>query len=104
MNHTFKLYIPVFDNDGNRVPEAFKLVDRSTVDRFGGNTCYQARGSYRMEDGTIAHDEIIVCEVLTSDEGAEYFMKCLAEGVCQYANQESVLLSVDGVPQFIVTP
>jgi len=64
-----QLLLPLFDNDGQRLPEsAFRTVREELTTRFGGLTAYSrapATGLWQDEDdGSTTHDEIVVYEVM----------------------------------------
>ncbi len=64
-----QLLLPLFDNDGNRLPEStFLQVRAELTERFGGLTAYTrapASGLWQDEDtGETSLDDIVVYEVM----------------------------------------
>jgi len=71
-----QLLLPLFDNDGQRLPdESFRRVRTELTERFGGLTTYTrapAKGLWQDDDtGDTNEDEIVVYEVMveTVDRG-----------------------------------
>jgi crotonobetainyl-CoA:carnitine CoA-transferase CaiB-like acyl-CoA transferase len=67
--HLVQLLLPLFDNDGVRLPEdAFTRVRTELADRFGGLTAYTrapASGLWQDGDtGRTSRDDIVVYEVM----------------------------------------
>jgi hypothetical protein len=68
--HLVQLLLPLFDNDGRRLPEeSFTHVRAELTKRFGGLTAYTrapASGLWQDDDtGRTARDDIVVYEVMT---------------------------------------
>jgi hypothetical protein len=75
-----QLLLPLFDNDGQRVPEeAFHRVRSELTDRFGGLTAYTrapASGLWQDDDtGETSRDEIVVYEVMVEDLDREWWAR-----------------------------
>ncbi len=67
--HLVQLLLPLFDNDGKRLPETtFTRVRTELTDRFGGLTAYSrapASGLWQDDDtGSTQRDDIVVYEVM----------------------------------------
>lgn len=66
--HLIEIFLPMFDNSGNRFPKAaFDQVRAELIDRFGGVTAFlrsSAIGSWRDDSGDVHQDEIAVFEVM----------------------------------------
>jgi hypothetical protein len=67
-----QLLLPLFDNDGVRLPEdAFIRVRTELTDRFGGLTAYTrapASGLWQDDDtGRTSRDDIVVYEVMVAE-------------------------------------
>lgn len=68
--HLVQILLPVFDQNGNRLPEAeYGRVRGELTQKFGGLTAFTsapAEGVWRTE-GRTDRDEIIVIEVMTEE-------------------------------------
>lgn len=66
--HLIQLLLPLYRADGQALPtETFARVREELVDRFGGLTAYSrapAKGLWKEDRGQVAHDEIVVYEVM----------------------------------------
>lgn len=70
--HLVQLLLPLFDNDGRRLPEnTFRSVRDELTARFGGLTAYTrapASGLWQDDDdGSTTRDEIVVYEVMVDE-------------------------------------
>ena len=69
--HLVQLLLPLRDNAGNPFPrEAFFRVRAELTARHGGVTAYlrsPASGIWRDEQGGVAHDEVVMVEVMVPD-------------------------------------
>lgn len=74
--HLVQILLPLFDNDGVRLPETeFGRVREELTDRFGGLTAFTrapAEGLWRQE-GETARDDIVVLEVMTEHVEARWW-------------------------------
>lgn len=63
-----QLLLPLYDNEGRPLPRArFTEVAEELTARFGGVTAYlrsPARGVWRDDEGDVAHDDIVIHEVM----------------------------------------
>jgi hypothetical protein len=63
-----QLLLPLWSNSGERFPRhLFDQVSKELIDRFSGLTAHTqapASGLWEEEGGKIAHDEIIIYEVM----------------------------------------
>lgn len=72
--HLVQILLPLFDNEGERLPEdVYRRLREELMDRFGGLTAFSrapAEGLWAHESGT-ARDDIVVVEVMaeTLDRG-----------------------------------
>jgi hypothetical protein len=78
--HLVQLLLPLFDNDGQRLPEeSFTRVRAELTDRFGGLTAYTrapASGLWQDGDtGRTARDDIVVYEVMTGEIDREWWRR-----------------------------
>lgn len=68
--HLVQILLPLFDENGKRLPEAqYGRVREDLADRFGGLTAFTsapAEGLWKTE-GKTARDDIIVIEVMTQE-------------------------------------
>ena len=68
--HLVQILLPLFDKNGNRLPEAeYGRVRRELTDRFGGLTAFTgapAEGLWKTE-GRTARDDIVVIEVMAPE-------------------------------------
>lgn len=66
--HLIQLLLPLYRPDGQALPtETFARVREELVDRFGGLTAYArapAKGLWKEDGRQVAHDEIVVYEVM----------------------------------------
>jgi hypothetical protein len=72
--------LPLFDNDGKRLPEdAFRKVRGELTNQFGGLTAYTrapANGLWQDGDtGETARDEIVVYEVMVDSLDREWWRR-----------------------------
>ena len=68
--HLVQILLPVYGNDGARLPQAlFAAVREELVGRFGGLTAYsRAPASGLWDDGgRVEHDDIVVYEVMAPE-------------------------------------
>ena len=69
-----QIFLPLYDNDGNALPQSlFGQVRDELVERFGGLTAHSrspARGLWQEQDGATVRDDLVVYEVMaeTIDE------------------------------------
>ena len=63
-----QLLLPLYDNDGRRVPyERFAQLRDELTERFGGVTAFlrsPAQGTWKEDSGEVDRDEIVMCEVM----------------------------------------
>ena len=68
--HLVQILLPLFDENGNRLPEAeYGRVRGELTDRFGGLTAFTsapAEGLWKTE-GKTARDDIVVIEVMAQE-------------------------------------
>ena len=68
--HLVQILLPLFDKNGNRLPEAeYGRVRGELTDRFGGltaSTSAPAEGLWKTE-GRTARDDIVVIEVMAQE-------------------------------------
>ena len=66
-----QIVLPLFDNGGEKLPRAlFQTTLAELTDRFGGATAFTrapAEGFWEAPEGHIKRDDVIVVEVLVSD-------------------------------------
>jgi hypothetical protein len=66
--HLIRLLLPLYDNDGNRLPhELLDQVFDELTHRFGGVTAYQrspAEGAWKPSGAGIVHDDMVLFEVM----------------------------------------
>lgn len=66
--HLIRLLLPLYDNDGNRLPP--KLLDQvfdELTHKFGGVTAYQrspAEGAWKPPGEGVVHDDMVLFEVM----------------------------------------
>lgn len=69
MMYLIQLLMPLYDNQGRRLPAALHAVTRDElVARFGGLTAYArapADGMWQEDDRDTVHDELVVYEVMS---------------------------------------
>jgi hypothetical protein len=72
--HLVQILLPLYDNEGVALPrQLFARVRDELTEKFGGLTAHTsapAEGVWRPDGETVAHDEIVVFEVMaeTLDE------------------------------------
>ncbi|MFC7513481.1 hypothetical protein ACFQUU_00535 [Herbaspirillum sp. GCM10030257] len=66
--HLVQIFLPLYDNAGNRLPpHLFTATRDEMMDRFGGMTSYNrvpASGLWQDEGKTV-HDDLVIYEVMT---------------------------------------
>jgi hypothetical protein len=69
--HLIQLLLPVYANNGRRVPQQeFAAVRDELTQRFGGMTAYlrsPAQGTWKDERGAVDRDDVIMCEVVADE-------------------------------------
>lgn len=67
----FQLVLPLFDNDGAKLPKSlFTETLTELTDRFGGATAFTrnpADGFWEASSGRVTHDEVVVVEVMVAE-------------------------------------
>ncbi len=91
-----QLLLPLFDNDGNRLPEStFRRVRAELTERFGGLTAYTrapASGLWQDEDtGETNHDDIVVYEVMVEQLDREWWRRYRGELERTFRQKELVV-------------
>lgn len=83
-------YIWLFDKESKKQEfttlEAYKIVQKLTINHFWGGTIYQANWIYKHEDGTIVVEPSLVVDTVTM-EGHTQFINEVKSAL----NQESVM-------------
>lgn len=74
--------------------EAADIINRLTLQYYGGATISNARGIYTHEDGRVVCEETIRVEVLDASEEKN---RALAEDLKRVLNQESILVESQSV-------
>ncbi|MDB6121733.1 MAG: hypothetical protein JWQ71_726 [Pedosphaera sp.] len=66
-----QILLPLEDNEGKKFPsEFFANLNKSLVEKFGGLTAHlqsPATGLWATPDEDIAHDQIIIFEIMTEE-------------------------------------
>lgn len=66
--HLVQMLLPLYDNDGNRLPTAlFDQVFEELTQKFGGITAHQrapAEGAWKPPGQAINHDDVVLFEVM----------------------------------------
>jgi hypothetical protein len=69
--HLIQILLPLYDNDGEPIPQdEFLRVRDYLSERFGGITTYMrspARGLWKETQDTTVHDDIVIYEVMTAE-------------------------------------
>ena len=64
-----QILLPLTDNDGRKFgDEVFAPTRKELTERFGGLTAYlraPARGLWKSGEGEVAHDDIVIFEVMS---------------------------------------
>jgi len=75
--HLVQILLPVFDNGGQRFPDAhYAAVRREMTGRFGGVTAYvrsPATGLWQREDGSVERDDMVMVEVMVDSLDEEWW-------------------------------
>jgi hypothetical protein len=95
-----QLLLPLCANDGQRLPQAlFDAVREELVARFGGLTAYArapAKGLWKDGADDVAHDDIVVYEVMADDLDRAWWAHYRAE-LGQRFRQDEVLVRAQAV-------
>jgi hypothetical protein len=66
-----QILLPLRDNDGRPFgDDVHGRTRQELLERFGGVTAYQrapAQGLWKSEDGEVAHDEVVIFEVMVDE-------------------------------------
>lgn len=94
------VYLPTFPQ---QPAEALKA---HVIERFGGCTFYDAKGAWRMPDGSICAEPVQIVEVFTPSKSRAadqqwFLQECTHYGIA--AKQDAVLVVHDDEPCFIET-
>jgi hypothetical protein len=99
--HLVQLLLPLYGQDGNRLPPAlFAAVRQELVDRFGGLTAYSrapASGLWAEGEGErVEHDDIVVYEVMVPrlDRG---WWKAYREGLTARFRQKELVVRAERI-------
>ncbi len=72
-----QILLPLYDNEGNRVPkEAFGVVRDDLTKTFGGVTVYSrapAEGLWKDDGASVQHDDVILFEVMVDKLDREWW-------------------------------
>jgi hypothetical protein len=75
--HLIQVLLPVRDNDGKAFGDnEFARVRAELAERYGGVTFYSrapAKGVWKDDDGDVAHDDVLVAEVMAEHEDREWW-------------------------------
>jgi hypothetical protein len=75
--HLIQLLLPLYDNNGIRLPKAlYSQVRAELVGQFGGLTAYTqapASGLWQEDGGDTVHDDLIIYEVMCDDIDANWW-------------------------------
>ncbi|MBA4141997.1 MAG: hypothetical protein H0X43_03110 [Nitrosospira sp.] len=81
--HMIQLLLPLWSNDGERLPHAlFEQVRDELTGRYGGLTAYArtpASGLWRQQGGETVHDDIVVYEVMADGLDVEWWVSYRTE-------------------------
>ena len=90
-----QILLPLYDNEGNRLPSAlFDEVRRELTDRYGGVTAFTrspAEGFWKVEGEGTSRDDIVVIEVMTQEVDRTWWRK-YRERLEAGFRQESVIV------------
>jgi hypothetical protein len=75
--YLIQILLPVRDNDGEPFGhDEFERVRSELAERYGGVTFYSrapARGVWKDDDGDVAHDDVLVAEVMAEHQDREWW-------------------------------
>ncbi len=94
------LYLPNNDNAGNDLKWVHQKLRERLIEFFGGFTYIQATGNYVMPDGSHALEDVIIYQIVIGDRSGVTIRE-IAKAMLSMAKQESVLIIIDDVPEFI---
>lgn len=93
--HLVQILLPLFSQDGQRLPQAlFAAVRSELVDRFGGLTAYSrapAKGLWVEESNTVEHDDIVVYEVMAEQLDRDWWRAYREELAVRFGQKEMVV-------------
>ena len=93
--HLVQILLPVFDNAGQRFPDAhYTSIRREMTGRFGGVTAYlrsPATGLWQRDDGSIDRDEMIMVEVMV-DVMDDQWWRAYREGLERQFAQDAIVI------------
>lgn len=105
--NNFKIYFPSKDQTGNPLnPDQenyiFQIVRDSICKELGGLTVYNVKGYYKNSADQIISEDIILIQSFNENLEKSYnTIKNLAKVIKNQLNQESVLIEVNNIPEFI---
>ncbi len=100
MTSHVRLYFPSTDRHGDKIVARLAhlvTLEAHLCEDVGGYTTYPARGGYRMASGADMHESVDVVEFFSTPA----YARSVASQLASQLNQESVLVLIDGRPEFI---
>ncbi|MBV9076853.1 MAG: hypothetical protein JO048_05150 [Methylobacteriaceae bacterium] len=97
--HLVQILLPLTDNEGRAFqPNLYEEVRAELVRRFGGLTAYTRSPAQGVWSGTgeVAHDDIIVLEVMCRDLDEAWWSAC-RRGLERLFRQESIIVRAQEV-------
>lgn len=93
--HLVQLFLPQYDNAGQRFPRShFDAVRAELTDRFGGVTAFvrsPAVGAWEDDQGTVQKDDVILFEVMAEALDPAWWAT-YREGLQRRFRQDEVLI------------
>jgi hypothetical protein len=95
--HLVELLLPLFDNDGNRLPAAlYRQTRDELVSRFGGLTAFSrapAEGLWEKEPGQVVRDEVVIFEVMVEEIDRAWWAECRRRLEARFRQETIVIRS-----------
>jgi hypothetical protein len=90
--HLVQILLPLYDNEKRAFArDEFDRVRRELTERFGGVTAYlrsPAEGRWKDAGGEVAHDDVVIYEVLTDALERDWWAHYRAELARRFRQEE----------------
>ncbi len=101
----YTLHVPLFYNNGTRVPLAeANLVENQILALAGGFTAVEALGAWRSDDTGRTYRELVTLYHVDTDDDIAPELERIAENVARRLKQEAVYVTAQDITASLVTP
>lgn len=95
--YLIQVVLPRYDRNGAPQPrELFQDIQRELLERFGGMTAYRrvSEGRWESDGNGAAHDELVVCEVITNELDREWWASYRHALAKKFLQKQLVVMSM----------